>query len=66
MIDRTVHQAVKGGAKTVPVTDKPRPKTIRGNVALTPAELSLALEMARSDRLEQDIRDYACRKRVSA
>lgn len=63
MIDRTVHQAVKVGAKTVPVADRPRPRTIRGNVALTPAELSIALEMARRDRLEQDIRDYAHRKR---
>lgn len=66
MIDRTVHQAVKGGAKTVPVSDRPRPKTIRGNVALTPAELGIALEMARSDRLEQDIRNYAHRKRVAS
>ena len=66
MIDRTVHQAVKGGAKTVPVADKPRPKTIRGNVALTPDELSTALEMARSDRLEQEILDYAYRKRATS
>ena len=66
MIDRTVHQAVKGGAKTVPVADKPRPKTIRGNGALTPDELAAALEMARSDRLEQEIRDYAYRKRASS
>ena len=66
MIDRTMHQAVKGGAKTVPVGNKPRPKTIRGNETLTPAELSIALEMARSDRLEQDIRDYAHRKRVAS
>jgi len=63
MIDRTVHQAVKGRAKTVPVADKPRAKAVRGNVTLEPDELALALDMARSDRLEQELHDYACRKR---
>lgn len=66
MNDRTVHQAVKGGAKTVPVQDKPRAKTIRGNVTLTPDELGIALEMARGERLEHEIRDYAYRKRAGS
>ena len=63
MIDRTVHQAVKGRAKTVPVDRKPKAKTIRGNVTLAPDEIALALDMARSARLEQELSDYAYSKR---
>lgn len=64
MIDRTVHQAVKGRVKTVPIDRKPKAKTVRGNVTLAPGELAIAIEMARSDRLEQELRDYSCRKRA--
>lgn len=63
MIDRTVHQAVKGRAKTVPVTKPSRAKASGGNAGLNPDELATALEMDRSDGLAQDLNDYACRKR---
>jgi len=66
MNDRTVQRAVKGRARTVPVDSKPKAKKVRGNVTLTPDELTLALDMARSDRLEQELRDYAHRRRVTA
>lgn len=65
MNDRTITRAARQGARTVPVERKPHPPTIRGNVTLTPDELELAMEMARSDRLEQSLRDYAHRKRTS-
>lgn len=65
MRDNPVHRAYRQGAKTTPVEHK-RPKEIRGNVALTADELALALEMARGERVEQDIRDYAYRKRAKA
>ncbi|UUG70006.1 hypothetical protein SEA_ZUCKER_47 [Arthrobacter phage Zucker] len=65
MNDRTVHQAVKRRAKSVAVESRARPKQIRGNIDITPDELALALDMARKDRVEQDIRDYAHRKRTS-
>jgi len=63
MNDRTVHQAIKGRAKTAPVESRARPKTIRGNIDLTPDELSLAIDMARSARIEHDICEYKDRKR---
>ena len=66
MMDRTVNQAVKGHAKTVRLDDKPKAKTIRGNVRLAPDEIALALDMARSDRLEQELSDYAYRTRSRA
>ena len=66
MNDRTVQRAVKGRARTVTVESKPKAKKVRGNVTLTPDELTLALDMARSDRLEQELRDYAHRRRVTA
>lgn len=63
MIDRTVHQAVKGRTKTVPVAKPSRAKAPGGNAGLNPDELATALEMARSDRLAQDVHDYSYRKR---
>jgi hypothetical protein len=66
MNDRTVHRAVRSGAKTVPIDTRGRPKVIRGNIELTPDELSIALEMARGERLEQDLRDYSYQKRATA
>lgn len=65
MNDRTVYRAVHQGAKTVPVDPAARSKRIRGNVPLAPDEIAVAIEMAREDRIEQDIRDYAHRKRSS-
>ena len=58
MNDRTITRACRAGAKTVPVDGRPRPKEIRGDVTLDPDELALALELARADRIEQQIRDY--------
>jgi hypothetical protein len=66
MNDGTVKRAVRHGARTRPIEHKPRPKVIRGDVALPRDELALAMEMARADRIKQDIRDYAHRKRLTA
>ncbi|UYM26596.1 hypothetical protein SEA_BAUER_47 [Arthrobacter phage Bauer] len=67
MNDRIVVRAARSwvGTKTTPVEGRARPKQIRGNIDITPDELALALDMAREDRVEQDIRDYAHRKRTS-
>jgi hypothetical protein len=66
MNDRTIPRAVRQGARTAPVEHKPRPKKIRGNISLTPDELVTAMEMARAERVEQQIRDYTHKKRVTA
>ena len=67
MNDRTITRASRQGAKTTPVEGrKPRPKRIYNNVVLTRDEIALAVEMARGDRIEQSIRDYAYRKQVRA
>lgn len=67
MNDRTITRASRQGAKTTPVEGrKPRSKRIYNNVALTKDEIELAVEMARADRVEQEIRDYAYRKQASA
>jgi hypothetical protein len=66
MNDRTVTRAARAGTKTIPVESRARPKAIRGNIDITPDEVTLAIEMAKSDRIKQDIRDYADRKRQSA
>lgn len=62
MRDNPVHRAYRQGAHTVPVDPAARSKRIRDNPRLAPDEIQLAVEMARSDRVEQDIRDYAYRK----
>jgi hypothetical protein len=63
MNDRTVTRAARAGTKTTPVESRARPKPIRGNIDITPDEVALAIEMANADRIKQDIRDYADRKR---
>lgn len=63
MMDRTVHQAVRVGIKTVPVVSPPKPPRIRSEMKLTPDEIALALDMARSDRLEDEMQAYATRRR---
>lgn len=62
MNDRTVTRACRAGAKTIPVEKPRRAKKITGNITLTPSELALAMELARADRIEQDIQNYRDRK----
>jgi len=64
MNDRTITRASRQGTHTVPV-DRPRTKRIRSDMKIWPDEVALAVEMARADRIEQSIRDYAHRKRSS-
>lgn len=63
MNDRTIPRAVRQGARTQPVESKPRPQPVRGNPTLTPDELAIALEMARTERIDRDVAAYAIRKR---
>ena len=62
MNDNTVKRAIRQGTKTTPVEGKPRRFRIYNNVVLTQEEIALAVEMARADRLEQQLRDYAYKK----
>ena len=62
MRDATVSRACRQGTKTTPVEGKPRRFRIYNNVVLTQEEIALAVEMARADRLEQQLRDYAYKK----
>jgi len=60
------HRATRRNLATQPIPgDKPRPKKLRGNIALTPDEIATAIEMAREIRLKDAIRSYAARKRCS-
>jgi hypothetical protein len=63
--DRTMARAARRGTKTAPVDNKPRPKSLRGNITLAPDEISTALEMAREIRAKQDMAAYAARKRTA-
>lgn len=65
MNDRTITRAARHGTKTTPVDTKPRPKRIGDSTRLRPDEIALAMELARADRTEQEIRDYAHMKRTS-
>ena len=62
MRDTTVSRACRQGTKTTPIENKPRRFRIYNNVVLTSDEIELAVEMARADRIEQSIRDYAYKK----
>jgi len=62
MRDTTVSRACRQGTKTTPIENKPRRFRIYNNVVLTQEEIALAVEMARTDRVEQSIRDYAYKK----
>jgi len=62
MRDRTVKQAIRSGVRTTPIERKPRRLRIYNNVVLTQDEIKLAVEMARADRIEQQIRDYAYKR----
>ena len=60
------HRATRRNLSTQAVPrGKPRPKKLRGNIALAPDEITTALEMARALRLKDDIRCYAARKRTA-
>jgi hypothetical protein len=65
MNDRTIPRAARAGVKTIPVEKRVRPKRVRNNVRLTPDEIALAVNIARADRIEQDTRDYAYKKRTA-
>lgn len=66
MSDQPSHRATRRNLATQPIPrGKPHPKNIRGNITLSPDELALALEFARADRLEQQLRGYAWKKRTA-
>jgi hypothetical protein len=60
MNDNTVKRAIKQGARSQPVSDRRRrPIRLRGEVTLAPDELALAMELARAERIKDDIAAYA-------
>jgi hypothetical protein len=65
MNERTVTNASRRGTRTVPIPN--RPKRIRHDrpITLSAEELALAMEIARHERTEQQIRDYTHRKRTA-
>lgn len=63
MMDRTVHQAVKGRAKTTPVGQPPRPIKRKAKEPIPSDVLATAVELARRERIQQDIRDYAAQRK---
>lgn len=65
MNDRLVARAKRFGTKSKPVESKARPSTARGKDPLEPDEVAAAMEMARQDRIDRDIRAYAERKRAA-
>ena len=59
MIDRTVSRAIRQGTRSQPVSDRRRrPIRLRGDVTLAPDELALAMELARAERIKDDIAAY--------
>jgi len=65
MIDRTVSRAVRRGARSLPVSDRRRrPIRLRGDVTLAPDELALAMELARAERIKDDIAAYALERGI--
>lgn len=65
MKPRSITRISSQGVRTVPIESQRRAKHIRGNITLNADELALALDMARTERIEQAIRDYAYRKQES-
>jgi hypothetical protein len=60
------HRATRRNLATQPIPgNKPRPKKLRGNIALTPDEITTAMEMARKIRLKDALTAYAARKRTT-
>lgn len=64
MNDRTITRASRQGTRSVPI-DQPRTTRIRNDTQFFPDEIALAVEMARTERIERDIAAYAIRKRES-
>jgi hypothetical protein len=65
MNDRTITRASRRGTKSTPIEQHPKRTTIRSNIRLTPEEIAVAMELARSDRVEEQIEAYALRKRTA-
>lgn len=61
---RTITRASRRGAHTVPI--EARSKRIRGDTKLYPDEIALAMDMARADRIERDIKEYAHKKKAAS
>ncbi|WP_324644195.1 hypothetical protein [Pseudarthrobacter sp. LT1] len=57
-----MHQAIKGRAKTTAVRQPARRSNRKGKEPIAADVLATAVELARRDRIQQDIRDYAHRK----
>ena len=60
MNDNTGKRAIRQGTRSQPVSDRRRrPIRLRGDVTLAPDELALAMELARAERIEDDIAAYS-------
>jgi hypothetical protein len=65
MNDRTIPRAIKQGTRSQPVSDRRRrPIRLRGDVTLAPDELALAMELARAERIKNDIAAYALERGI--
>ena len=65
MNDNTVKRAVRRGTRSQPVSDRRRrPIRLRGEVTLAPDELALAMELARAERIEDDIAAYSLERGI--
>lgn len=65
MRDMTITRASRRGTKTSPVENHPKRTTIRSDIRLTAEEVAVALDIARSDRVEAEIEAYALMKRAA-
>jgi len=65
MNDHTVKRAIKQGTRSQPIPDRRRrPIRLRGEVTLAPDELALAMELARAERIKDDIAAYALERGI--
>ena len=65
MNDNTVKRAIRQGTRSQPVSDRRRrPIRLRGDVTLAPDELALAMELARAERIKDDIAAYALERGI--
>jgi hypothetical protein len=66
MIAPAAKPPATAGIRTQPAPSARRnAKYIRGDIRLAHEEVAIAVEMARTERIEQDIRDYAWKKRTA-